>query len=251
MNTYFKNILIYSLGSLILISSISFRALRLSERKVTEIQIEIMNNQEFYLIDQIEIQALLNKEHSITVLGSKYDQVDFKLLEKQIEENPFVAQIDVFMNVNGVLGAKASQAQPIGRLMNPRGSDQYIDITGKLLPMNTDYTARVPLISFAEYPQWESHLGEDDFGKQLMEFLIFINKDELWKAQIAQLAVSEENELTLWPQMTKQLILFGPADEIEEKFKKLKLFYKEVLPKKGWNTYSSVNLKYKNQIVCK
>ncbi len=172
-------------------------------------------------------------------------------MERQVEENPFVAEIDIFMSVTGVLGAKVSQAQPIGRLMSSRGPDQYIDVTGKLLPMNTDYTARVPLISFAEYPQWESNLGENDLGKQLMEFLIFINKDELWKAQIAQLVVSEENELTLWPQMTKQLILFGPADEIEEKFKKLKLFYKEVLPKKGWNTYSSINLKYKNQIVCK
>ena len=250
MNTYFKNILIYSLGSLILISLISFRALRLSERKVSGIDIEIMNNQDFYLIDQFEIQALLDKEQSV-VLGTNFDQVDIKLLERQVEENPFVAEIDIFMSVTGVLGAKVSQAQPIGRLMSSRGPDQYIDVTGKLLPMNTDYTARVPLISFAEYPQWESNLGENDLGKQLMEFLIFINKDELWKAQIAQLVVSEENELTLWPQMTKQLILFGPADEIEEKFKKLKLFYKEVLPKKGWNTYSSVNLKYKNQIVCK
>ena len=250
MNTYFKNILIYSLGSLILISLISFRALRLSERKVSGIEIVIMNNQDFYLIDQFEIQALLDKEQSV-VLGTNFDQVDIKLLERQVEENPFVAEIDIFMSVTGVLGAKVSPAQPIGRLMSSRGPDQYIDVTGKLLPMNADYTARVPLISFAEYPQWESNLGENDLGKQLMEFLIFINKDELWKAQIAQLAVSEENELTLWPQMTKQLILFGPADEIEEKFKKLKLFYKEVLPKKGWNTYSSINLKYKNQIVCK
>ena len=250
MNTYFKNILIYSLGSLILISLISFRALRLSERKVSGIEIEIMNNQDFYLIDQFEIQALLDKEQSV-VLGTNFDQVDIKLLERQVEENPFVAEIDIFMSVTGVLGAKVSQAQPIGRLMSSSGPDQYIDVTGKLLPMNADYTARVPLISFAEDPQWESNLGENDLGKQLMEFLIFINKDELWRAQIAQLAVSEENELTLWPQMTKQLILFGPADEIEEKFKKLKLFYKEVLPKKGWNTYSSINLKYKNQIVCK
>ena len=250
MNTYFKNILIYSLGSLILISLISFRALRLSERKVSGIEIVIMNNQDFYLIDQFEIQALLDKEQSV-VLGTNFDQVDIKLLERQVEENPFVAEIDVFMSVTGVLGAKVSPAQPIGRLMSSRGPDQYIDVTGKLLPMNADYTARVPLISFTEYPQWESNLGENDLGKQLMEFLIFINKDELWRAQIAQLAVSQENELTLWPQMTKQLILFGPADEIEEKFKKLKLFYKEVLPKKGWNTYSSINLKYKNQIVCK
>jgi cell division protein FtsQ len=250
MNTYFKNILIYSLGSLILISLISFRTLRLSERKVSGIEIEIMSNQDFYLIDQFEIQALLNKEQSV-VLGTNFDQVDIKLLERQVEENPFVAEIDIFMSVTGVLGAKVSPAQPIGRLMSSRGPDQYIDVTGKLLPMNADYTARVPLISFAEYPQWESNLGENDLGKQLMEFLIFINKDELWRAQIAQLAVSQENELTLWPQMTKQLILFGPADEIVEKFKKLKLFYKEVLPKKGWNTYSSINLKYKNQIVCK
>jgi len=250
MNTYFKNILIYLLGSLILISLISFRALRLSERKVSGIEIEIMSNQDFYLIDQFEIQALLNKEQSV-VLGTNFDQVDIKLLERQVEENPFVAEIDIFMSVTGVLGAKVSPAQPIGRLMSSRGPDQYIDVTGKLLPMNADYTARVPLISFTEYPQWESNLGENDLGKQLMEFLIFINKDELWRAQIAQLAVSQENELTLWPQMTKQLILFGPADEIEEKFKKLKLFYKEVLPKKGWNTYSSINLKYKNQIVCK
>jgi len=84
-----------------------------------------------------------------------------------------------------------------------------------------------------------------------MKFLIFINNNDMWRAQIAQLSVSEDDELTLWPQVTKQLILFGHADEIDEKFKKLKLFYTEVLPKKGWNTYSYVNLKYKNQIVCK
>ena len=124
-------------------------------------------------------------------------------------------------------------------------------MTGKLLPMNADYTARVPLISLAKEGQWTNHLGENDFGKQLIEFLIFINKDDMWRAQIAQLTVNDDNELILWPQMTKQLILFGPADEIGKKFEKLKLFYKEVLPKKGWNTYSSVNLKYKNQIVCK
>ena len=153
MNTYFKNILIYSLGSLILISLISFRALRLSERKVSGIEIEIMNNQDFYLIDQFEIQALLDKEQSV-VLGTNFDQVDIKLLERQVEENPFVAEIDIFMSVTGVLGAKVSQAQPIGRLMSSSGPDQYIDVTGKLLPMNSDYTARVPLISFAEYPQW-------------------------------------------------------------------------------------------------
>ena len=37
---------------------------------------------------------------------------------------------------------------------------------------------------------------------------------------------------------------------MEIKFKKLELFYKNILPTKGWNYYESVNLKFKNQIVC-
>jgi len=251
MNTGLKNILIYSTGILILIFLISFRALRISERKVSGIQIEILNNQDFYLIDKFEIQTLFEMGNSASVLGANFDQVDIKLLETQVEENPFVAEIDVFINVNGVLGANVSPAQPIGRLMSSQGSDQYIDVTGKLLPMNPDYTVRVPLISLMKEGQWTTHLGENDFGKQLLKFLIFIDNNDMWKAQIAQLSVSEDDELTLWPQVTKQLILFGQPEEIEEKFKKLMLFYKEVLPKKGWNTYRYVNLKYKNQIVCK
>ena len=138
MNADFKNILIYSTGILALISLISFRALRLSERKVSKVQIEITNNQEFYLIDQFEIQKLLNKGYAVNLLETNFDQLDFNLLETQVEENPFVAEIDIFINVTGVLGAKVSQAEPIGRLINSHGSDQYIDKTGKLLPMNVD-----------------------------------------------------------------------------------------------------------------
>ena len=251
MDNSLKNICIYSTGILTLIFLISFRTLRISEQKVSGIQIEITNDHDFYLIDQFEIQELFDKENSTAVLGANIYQVNVDLLETQAEKNPFVAEIDVFINVTGVLGAKVSTAQPIARLMSSQGSDQYIDVTGKLLPMNPDYTARVPLISLVKESQWTTHLNENDFGKQLMKFLIFVNNNDMWKAQIAQLSVSADDELTLWPQVTKQLILFGHANDIEEKFKKLMLFYEEVLPKKGWNTYSYVNLKYKNQIVCK
>src|SRR5204863_3006814 len=46
-------------------------------------------------------------------------------------------------------------------------------------------------------------------------------------------------------------IVFGDANEAEEKLKKLKLFYKEIMIKAGWNNYSVINLQYKNQVVAK
>jgi cell division protein FtsQ len=38
--------------------------------------------------------------------------------------------------------------------------------------------------------------------------------------------------------------------DIEAKFKKIKIFYKEILPAKGWDTYRKVSVKYRNQIIC-
>jgi cell division protein FtsQ len=45
--------------------------------------------------------------------------------------------------------------------------------------------------------------------------------------------------------------VFGDAKDFEEKFEKLKTFYTEGLNKTdGWNKYSTINIKYKNQVVC-
>jgi len=46
------------------------------------------------------------------------------------------------------------------------------------------------------------------------------------------------------------IIEFGNAENIEVKFNKLKIFYKEGLGHHKWSNYRKINLRYKNQIVC-
>jgi len=38
--------------------------------------------------------------------------------------------------------------------------------------------------------------------------------------------------------------------DLEIKFKKLDIFFKEILPLRGWDAYQAVNVQYKDQIVC-
>jgi cell division protein FtsQ len=52
------------------------------------------------------------------------------------------------------------------------------------------------------------------------------------------------------PTMGRTYIDFGLPIHIETKFKKLALFYKKIIPNKGWDTYSWIHLKYKNQVIC-
>ena len=57
-------------------------------------------------------------------------------------------------------------------------------------------------------------------------------------------------EIELIPRVGNHIILLGSEEEMEAKFEKLMLFYKKGVQQTGWNQYSIINLKYKNQLVC-
>jgi cell division protein FtsQ len=85
----------------------------------------------------------------------------------------------------------------------------------------------------------------------LYKIASYVDKHEFWKAQIEQIFVTRDNEFILIPKVGNHIILFGNAEEGDEKFEKLFVFYKEGLNRVGWNKYSSINIKYKGQVICK
>ena len=65
-----------------------------------------------------------------------------------------------------------------------------------------------------------------------------------------QIFVHPDNEVELIPRVGNHRIMLGTFEGFEEKLDKLQLFYEQAIPKVGWEKYSIINLKYKNQIVC-
>ena len=78
-----------------------------------------------------------------------------------------------------------------------------------------------------------------------------MQSDELWRNQITQVYVNESNELELVPRVGNHIILLGGLDDYEKKMDKLEAMYNEGFDITGWNAYSVVNLKFKNQVICK
>jgi cell division protein FtsQ len=95
----------------------------------------------------------------------------------------------------------------------------------------------------------QNNVQETEEGKQLMELLTRIRGDEFWSAQIAQLDIDSHCRINVFPQVGDEHIEFGKPDNLDTKFKKLMIFYKEILPRVGWNRYSRINLEYEGQIV--
>ena len=93
----------------------------------------------------------------------------------------------------------------------------------------------------------------EDFLK-LLNFVVLVEKDDFWRSEIVQIVVAKgpdgAPEIELVPRMGSHTVIFGSPDDAEEKLAKLLTFYRRGLRNIGWEEYRTINVKYKEQVVC-
>lgn len=218
----------------------------------SDVVINISNTLDNYFLDREDITNLLTDFENEPLKGTSFVDIDLKQLENKLKAEKYIQSSQVFKNLQGSLIVNVELRRPIARIIRPQAPDAYISFDRKVIPVSEKFSARKLLIG-GDFADSLTHIQtiNTPYGKQLFELLEFIEKDEFWRAQIAQIDIDGKGELLIYPQVTKQLVEFGTPDNYKKKFKKLKSFYRDVLPRKGWNHYEMVNLKFQNQIIAK
>lgn len=222
-------------------------------------------------IDYGDADMLLTKDDIYTIIkqtghilkGQKIGYINAEKIETALKKQPYVANAEVFMNLDGTVEIDVVQRQPILRIFNQNGESYYLDASGKLLPLNPAFSARVlvasgcipePYSKTANYTVDSTRLKDslqyNSVINHLFRLSLFIMKDKFLKVQVDQIYVDKNGEFELIPRLGNHLILFGDSENTKEKFDRLKIFYKLVLSATGWSRYNVINIKYNNQVVC-
>jgi cell division protein FtsQ len=217
---------------------------------VRDIQVKIENIHENHFLDEEDVLGLMavNREN---LRGTSMSDLNFRNIEKKIMKDPFIKDADVYSDLKGNILVNVELRRPVARIVRNDGPDGYIAEDGTIMPVSEKFTSRVVLISggFVRQLLQMDNAYQTEEGTQLMEMINAIREDEFWKAQIAQLDIDSKAKVTIMPQVGDESIEFGKPDNLEMKFSKLRIFYKEILPRVGWNKYNRVNLEYEGQIV--
>ena len=203
------------------------------------------------------------------MLTENFDTLHGRLVSKElmqdvhqaIDKIPFVKTVSTYRTIKGRLGADILLRDPLVRIINNNNESFYMDTQGILFPLSPEYTARVMVatgdIGMHYAPQLDinqagdGELTADEASMQaLYAMASYIRQDAFLNAFIDHITVLPDGRFELLPKNGVHTIAFGRADNLEEKFRKLKTFYFNALVAKGWHYYRHINIEYRNQIIC-
>ncbi len=208
---------------------------RNESRKLSKIEVEFVDdNNPFITVDAVNKLLIQNQ---VTVTGIGKETLVLNELEHRLINNPMVRNAQVFVSVDGRLGAKIEQRKPLGRVSG--SPDWYLDADGKRMPLSQIYTARVPLITGVSRNNFE----------EVAPLLIKINEDEFMKTSVVGIHEHFNGTITLRLRKQDFNLFLGKPVAIEKKFQNYKAFYKKNQQDTILKQYSRVNLQFESQVV--
>lgn len=221
------------------------------ENVCKDLVIEFDKKAQFQMVEKNEvIYSLWPKAKNNYPVGKAISSIDLYGLEKQLEKNPWVSDADLYVDQLKKLHLKINQRNPVARIFTPDGNSFFIDKEFAVLPIKPG--SSIPLPVFTNFPNngrlWNAN--DTMLMKRIVALADFIQNDSLWMAQIEQVNINANGAFEVLTQMGDQSVNLGLRSDWGRLFLKLKKLYQKINEEGNWAKYSSIDLQYKDQVVC-
>ena len=214
----------------------AFSSARNSARKVTGPHIKFLGDENLFITHDAVSKLLIQNKESIS--NKPKETIALNDLESALNANVMIKRAQVFINVDGTLIAEIEQKKPIARVST--NASYYIDDEGAYMPLSTNYSARVPLVTgFVT-------------KKELYNVFVVARKvqsDEFLKNHVTEIHQNENGSVDLKFRLNDFRIQLGAVDRLDKKINNLKAFYRKAMKDGTLNNYSAVNLRFDKQVI--
>ncbi len=209
------------------------------EELCTSVNVEVINSDSTSFVTP---QGVLNDLNSqgVKLVGKKLSSIDASDIEEALRQSPYLESADVVKCQDGRVLIRVSQLVPVLRVFDGEQS-YYVNRAGKRMAATANYHSDVPIV--------QGHFTKKYPVTRLLPLIDYVERDSLLHSLVTMYQVRDTNNIIIVPEFSGHVVNIGNASGFENKFAKLKLFYKEVMPKRGWNTFDTISVKWNHQIV--
>ena len=239
------------LGALILIiflvGTLAFTSFEKKEVKCTGIEVSFKDSDPIH-VSKNDVMRLVTAADS-KIIKKRLNQINSEVIEQSVEKNQAIKEAQVYKIIkndsgtyNGVLVVKVFHRVPVLRVITDSGSF-YLDKEGNRIPVSSEYTSHVLVATGA--------ITEKFAREKILPFVLYIENNDFWKAQIEQINVERGENVQLVPLVGNHIIEMGSLDDFQRKLQRVKAFYEQVMTKNNWEKYKEISVKFDNQVIAK
>lgn len=200
-------------------------------------------------IDKNSPTKFVTKEGVIQKLGKTADKIkhtpiaelNIEKLERQLSQDNSFENVECYITSDNKLQIDIVPMIPEIRVFSPDGKSYYINKDGKRIDTGNEFFMDVPVVT--------GNFDQKFPAKNILPVTRHIAADDYLKNLITMIEVKSATNILLYPCIKGQVINIGDTTELTKKFDNLTLFYRKVMNHKGWETYDTISVKFRNQIV--
>ena len=188
---------------------------------------------------------------------SNIGTVNMIAVQNHLNGNPWIESNASYIDMNGMLNVSFKEYEPKFRIFDGNGHSAYVTQEGMIVPACSDYTPYVLIASgnFRLDNDTSAYQLSDtlDRDRNLLNALYWFNAIEgnpFIKNCVGQLYCNKHNEFELTVRGLEARVIVGDTCLAADKLKRLEIFMKQRINNPETNTLKSINLNFKNQIVC-
>ncbi len=221
-------------------AALAFAHIDNSNRVCKDIDLRIIGNS---IPDSVLRQGVSSQlaNYPYPLKGEKIGDINLEQLEKYLSKFSNFETVECSFNPDCRLRITITPIRAEVRVFESNGNSYYANRQGKRIVANAEFFIDVPVLFAAK--------GAERDIQAALPLIRFANEDPELNSLTAAFKIDSPNDIILIPRLQGHVVNFGDSTRLPEKKLALLTAYRQVLPVKGWNTYDTISVKFKNQIV--
>lgn len=206
----------------------------------TGLKISVNDSTASRFIDEADIDRELDSLGS-RIARTRHRDLNTLAIEKKLRSSDKIEDASCVVLNNGMLLVDVTPMQPVARVFTNSGLSYYINNEGKKIGADARYHVDVPVVS--------GNIHSPVDVEELLPMFDFIKKNPEYNALVTGVVKTRRGDLIVVPAVAGHVVNLGDTSDIADKFSRLRTFYHEVMPVKGWEYYDTLSLKWRGRLV--
>lgn len=223
--------------------ALSFTSRNAAEQLCSGLHIVVRDSTEHPFVSAVELSHELGNLPE-RLSGMKLAQVNTDSIEDIFKGIDKIEKVKVVTLTDGYILVDVNPMEPVARVFPKTGKSYYINRSGKRIIASPRYHIDVPVIhgKFSD--------SDTSFSAiKILPLLDWLDAHPGWNSLVSAIKADSPTDIIIVPVIRGHVVNLGTPDAFDSKFARLKRFYEEVMPVKGWDMYDTVSVKWGGQAV--